>query len=82
MSSPMFKTELDFFIANQDKLVKKYGRKVLVIKGHQVVGAYRSALEAYLEAQKKFRLGTFMIQPCRRGPSAYTVTISPGVASV
>lgn len=82
MSSPKFKTELEFFIANQKRLVKKYGEKVLVIKGHEVVGAYKNTLEAYLEAQKKYKLGTFMIQPCQPGQAAYTVTISSGAIAV
>jgi hypothetical protein len=82
MNDTMFKTELDYFKANQDELVKKYLGKVLVIKGNSIIGVYGNALEAYLEAQKKNKLGTFMIQPCRPGPSAYTVTISSNVVSV
>ena len=56
-----FKNELEYFIANQDRLVEQYSDKVLVIKGQQVVGAYDLALEAYIEAQKEHKLGTFMI---------------------
>lgn len=72
----MLKDELDFFINNQDRLVKQYLGKTLVLKGQQVVGAYGTPLEAYLEAQEKYELGTFMIQQCQPGPEAYTVTIS------
>ena len=82
MNNPMFRTELDYFIANQNDLVKKHRGKVLVIKGNAVVGVYESPLEAYLSAQKKHKLGTFMIQPCRPGPSAYTVTISSNVITM
>ena len=71
----MFDKELTFFIANQSELVQKYEGKVLVICGDDVVGAYDSALQAYLEAQKQFEPGTFMLQPCEPGPEAYTVTI-------
>ncbi len=72
----MFEKELDFFIANQDDLVSRYFGQILVIKGQEVVGAYRSPLEAYLEASKRFAPGSFAIQPCRPGPDAYTVTVS------
>lgn len=82
MNNPVFKTELNFFIANQNNLVKKHHGKILVIKGRTIVGVYRSALEAYLQAQKKHKLGTFMIQPCQPGPSAYTVTISSNIISM
>jgi hypothetical protein len=68
--------ELDYFIANQERLVERYRDKVLVIKDQQVVGAYDTPIEAYTEAQKKYDLGTFMIQPCSPGPAAYTVTIN------
>ena len=71
----MFEKELAFFIANQNELVRKYEGKVLVICGDDVAGAYDSALQAYLEAQKQFEPGTFMLQPCKPGSEAYTVTI-------
>ncbi len=70
------RSELDYFITNQKKLAEKYIGKVLVIKGQKVIGVYESALEAYVEAQKKYRLGEFLIQPCEPGPEAFTVTIS------
>lgn len=72
----MLEDELDFFIANQVELVKQYDGKILVIKNKAVIGVYDNVLEAYLEAQKENELGTFMIQPCAKGPDAYTVTIS------
>lgn len=72
----MFDIELNYFKAHQDELVAKHKGKTLVIVGEKVEGAYDSALQAYLEAQKQFKLGTFMIQPCLPGPQAYTVTIS------
>ena len=77
----MFHEELDYFIANQEDLVRKYRGKTLVIRGQEVCGVYQNALEAYLEAQKTYEIGTFMLQPCEPGPSAYTVTISSNAAS-
>jgi len=72
----MLKDELDFFIANQDRLVRKYPHKVLVIRGKRVAGVYESVLEAYAEARKLYEPGIYMIQPCEAGPQAYTVSIS------
>lgn len=71
----LFETELKFFITHQKDLVEKHNGKVLVIRGDEVSGVYDSALEAYLQAQKQFPPGTFMIQPCAPGPEAYTVTL-------
>ena len=71
----MFDKELRFFIDHQDELVAEHGGKVLVLRGKKVEGAYDSALEAYLSAKEQFPVGTFMIQPCKPGSSAYSVTI-------
>jgi hypothetical protein len=71
-----FEHELGFFIAHQEELVRKYNGKVLVIKGDEVIGVYDTPIQAYQEAQKEHELGTFMIQPCRPGPEAYTVVVS------
>ena len=66
--------ELQFFKENQAQLLKQYEGKILVIKDKQVVGVYNSELEAYNEAQKKFELGTFIIQKCLPGQESYTQT--------
>lgn len=75
----MFDAELSFFKEHQDELVAKYDGRVLVIRGQQVVGVYPDALDAYLNAAKEYEPGSFMIQPCAPGPSAYTVTIASSV---
>lgn len=72
----MFTQELNYFISHQDELVRKYPGKTLVLQGEEVLGAYETPLEAYLEAQKEYPIGTFMIQPCEPGREAYTVTVN------
>ena len=57
----MFQEELKFFKDNQEKLVEKYGGKILVIEGNEVVGVYLTPMDAYKEAIKKYELGSFMI---------------------
>lgn len=71
----VFDIEFDYFKAHQDELVKKYRGKSLVIIGTQVLGAYASDLQAYIETIKDHAPGTFMIQKCIPGPTAYTVTV-------
>lgn len=72
----MFETELGYFIANQEQLVKQYEGMTLVLQGEAVVGVYDDPLNAYLNAVKEHEPGTFMIQPCTAGADAYTVTIT------
>jgi len=71
--------EFEYFIENQEELVRQHGGKVLVIKGQQVIGTYDSPLEAYQETQKDHELGSFMIQQCTPGPEAYTLTVASSV---
>jgi hypothetical protein len=72
----MFEKELDYFIANQKRLVEEHGGKTLVLRGAEVVGVYDDVLDAYLDGLKKYEPGSFMIQPCVEGTDAYTVTIT------
>jgi hypothetical protein len=76
----VFEAELDYFIANQDELVRRYAGTVLVIRGCEVVGAFPSAIEAYTAAQRQFAQGSYMLQPCEPGVGAYTVSISPSAS--
>jgi hypothetical protein len=72
----MLTRELEFFKANQEELVAKHKGQHLVIVGETVVGAYDSPLSAYTAALENYEPGSFMIQVCQPGPSAYTVTIA------
>lgn len=68
----MLEKEFQYFIDNQDNLVNRYNGKVLVIVGEEVVGVYDTEIEAYIEAQKTYKLGSFLIQVCIPGEEAYT----------
>lgn len=71
----MLEKEFQYFIDNQKELVKKYPGKFIVIKEHDVLGAYNTQLEAYREGQKLTPIGTFLIQECNEGGAeAYTQT--------
>jgi len=68
----MLEKEFRYYLDNQNELVEKYHGKHLVIVGENVVAVYETKEEAYFEAQKKYDLGTFLIQFCEKGDSSYT----------
>lgn len=72
----MFEKQLQYFIDNQEALVREYGGQIIVLVDERVVGAYPTTLEAYLDASAKYEPGTYMIQKCEPGEDAYTVTLS------
>ena len=69
----MLEKEFNYYLEHQDELVPVYDGKFLVIVGTQVVGAFDSREDAYYTSLKKYAPGTFMIQLCTPGDSAYTV---------
>jgi hypothetical protein len=69
----MFQEELDFFIKNQEALVKQYAGKTLAIEGRKVYAVYETLLDAYLQTKRNRKLGDVMIQKCLPGPAAYTI---------
>jgi hypothetical protein len=71
MNNPL-KVEFDYFIAHQADLVRLYEGKFLIIKDQKVEDTFNTMMEAYYGGQKRFKLGTFMIQHCIPGPEAYT----------
>jgi hypothetical protein len=72
----MFEKELNYFIKNQDSLVKKHRGKVLTIQGEKVIDVSDTPLDAYLKAEREHQLGQVMLQMCEPGAGAYTATIS------
>lgn len=65
---------LDFYIANQRKLVKKYKNKYLIIKDEAIFDAFDSEVEAYFAAKKVFSPGSYSIQFCAPGEEDYSQT--------
>lgn len=76
----MLEKEFKYYLDHQEELVNQYNGKFLVIIDQKVVGVYSSMDEAYFEAQKKYELGTFLIQKCTPGNSAYTMTFHSNVS--
>ena len=68
----MLDKEFKYYLDHQEELVKQYNGKYIVIVGNDVIGKYDSTLEAYTEATKQYKVGTFLIQFCSPGTTAYT----------
>lgn len=66
--------EFNYFLNNQESLVKIYDGKFIVIVGEEVVGSYNSEIEALTECSKKYERGTFLIQLCAPGDQSYRQT--------
>ena len=64
----------DFYLANQDELVKQYNGKYIVLVDNHVVGAFDTMEAAYNFADSNYELGTFLLQLCTPGNEAYTQT--------
>ena len=73
MSSVLAK-EFNYYLANQDEMVRKYDGKVVVIKDLSIIGVYPTELDAVVETQKTHEVGTFLIQKVSKGNEGYTHT--------
>lgn len=70
----MLEKEFEYYIENQQELIRKYSGKVIVIKNEKVIGDYNSEVIALMETKKEHELGTFLIQKCSPGNVDYTET--------
>lgn len=71
---PDLQNEFNYFLSHQEELVKKYNGKHIVIVGHEIKGAFDDVGLAYEFAVNQFQPGTFLIQHCIPGESAYSQT--------
>lgn len=70
----MLEKEFEYYLENQQELIRKYSGKVIVIKNEKVIGDYNSEVIALMETKKEHELGTFLIQKCSPGNVDYTET--------
>jgi len=70
----MLDKEFQYYLDNQEELVKKYKGKYVVIKNEAVLNTYNNEVEAYYETQKEHELGTFLVQYCLPGEDSHTQT--------
>ena len=79
MSKPLEK-EFHWYLTHQDDLVKKYDRRVIVIKNQTVIGDFKNEFEAIEKTSKSEELGTFLVQLCKPGTDSYTQTFHSRVS--
>lgn len=68
------KGEFEYYLKNQDDLVKRYNGKYIVIKNSRVIGSYDDELEAIQTTMKEYEVGTFLVQKCEPGAEGYSHT--------
>lgn len=72
MTNNNLEKEFQYFLDHQDELVKGYAGKFIVIKDQKVIGVYGTEAEAFTATQKRYELGSFLIQECKPGSAVYT----------
>lgn len=70
----MLKKEFEWYLENQDELVKKYNGMYLVISGKKVLFASEDKKIAYNNGDKLAGLGNYILQRCTPGDEAYSIT--------
>ena len=69
----MINKEFQYYLDHQNELLPLYEGKYIAIAGEQVVGAFDSQRDAFRVCKSQYAPGTFQIQLCTPGDSAYTV---------
>jgi hypothetical protein len=67
----MLNKEFEYYLDNQDELVKLYNGKYLIIKDKSVVGSFEKEEDALYSALDKYEQGTYIIQKCSPGEWDY-----------
>lgn len=78
--SKQLEKEFKYYLDKQDKLVKEFNGKFIVIKNREVIGAYDTEVEAIEKTSEKHELGTFLVQKCEPGSASYTQSYHSRVA--
>jgi hypothetical protein len=68
----MLEKEFDFYVQNQNELVKKYNGKILVIKDQEVIGVFDNEIDAIKKTSKTHEIGTFLVHKCEPGEQNYS----------
>ena len=76
----MLEKEFAYYLEHQSELLKDYKNSYIVIVGQKIVGSYSNNEDALYYSRQKYPLGTFLIQHCTEGDSAYTFTFHSHVS--
>jgi hypothetical protein len=63
--------EFEYFNRHKKELIEKYADQFIVIKGTEILGAYKNQDEAITESLKKHTAGTFLVQFVSRNEKDY-----------
>lgn len=74
MADVNLKEQFEYYLKNQNELVKKYNGKYIVIKNQEIIGVFESEIEAVEKTSANHELGTFLVQKCEPGKESYTQT--------
>ena len=69
-------SDFNFFVEHYDELFEKYGHKFIVIRYHEILGAYDTLESAINVTSQSHPLGTFIVQECNGDESGYTNYVS------
>lgn len=64
--------DFKYYLSHQNELVGQYNGKYIVLVDNKVVGSYDDYSDAVYSSLDKYQPGTFMVQLCTPGESAYT----------
>jgi hypothetical protein len=76
----MLDKEFQYYLDNQNALVRKYDGRYIVIVGKKVVGDYDDYSQALSNSLKNYEMGAFLVQKCSPGEKDYTLTFHSRVA--
>ncbi len=69
----MAKSQLDFYLEQQDELVKNHNGKFIAMKDGQFFGEFPTPLHAVRDMERRgFKNGEFLVIRCTPGDSEYT----------
>jgi len=78
----MLKKEFEYFLEHREEFAKKYNGRFIVIKNREVIGDYKTEIEAVEETSKKEEIGTFLVQKCEPGDQSFTQTFHSRVSFI
>jgi hypothetical protein len=71
----MLDKEFQYYLDNQNELLKRYNNRFIVIVGDKIVGDYDNRRQALFGTiERGYKQGSFLIQKCSPGDKDYTLT--------
>ncbi len=77
----MLEREFSYYRKHQPELVKDHLGEFVVIRGEEVLGFYKSEAEAFEQTAKKYKPGTYLVEPCILGTAHYSPVFTRAIFS-